>query len=443
MPITWINDDFGETRVHRSGWPATIAHVKQYLDTRITIPDDLIIDVYVDATFYWREAEYLTSTRIPYTNKWLGVIHHTTSGFSNSLGLLLNDNFIESLDTCVGLIVLSEHLKTQLEPLVRVPIHVLTHPTADTNVQFTADAFLRNSTKQLLHVGNWMRDISEFYAVTTSPFMTKTVLKSIRNDYSEDSRPNVTYLDYLADDAYDEILSKNVVYIHLTDASAINTIIECVMRNCPIIVPPLPAVIEVLGVDYPLYAADHDECTIKCAQLHTIAQAHKHLCSLDKSRFAFDHFSQRLCSLLTELGVSQPLDPCVICLEPLSQHPDGITVLTCAHKIGKKCFEDWLRARAPYSNCPICRSGTLPPTSRKNETVAELTAPPPRRQYYGHGYYVSDFWQTMNNGIPLNNRNASAAQLLHNSSTTAAQPPHNRGRNPPQQPRRRGLFGWF
>jgi hypothetical protein len=43
------------------------------------------------------------------------------------------------------------------------------------------------------------------------------------------------------------------VYINLVDASAVNTIIECIVRATPIIVNNHPAVVELLGKNYPLY----------------------------------------------------------------------------------------------------------------------------------------------------------------------------------------------
>jgi hypothetical protein len=46
---------------------------------------------------------------------------------------------------------------------------------------------------------------------------------------------------------------------NLEDANAHNTIVECIKFNTPIIINKLPAVVEYLGEDYPLYYKNVDE----------------------------------------------------------------------------------------------------------------------------------------------------------------------------------------
>ena len=52
---------------------------------------------------------------------------------------------------------------------------------------------------------------------------------------------------------YDLLLMQNIVFINLIDASAVNTILECIVRNTPIIVNKIDGIIDYLGEDYPLY----------------------------------------------------------------------------------------------------------------------------------------------------------------------------------------------
>lgn len=400
MVIKWENDDFGEINVHRSGWKTTMENLKKYINSNYNTQSDLIIDTYIDATFYWRESELLNTKKIPYKENWVGFIHHTTTGFSNSMGLFYNNNFIDSLKFCKGIIVLSYNLKKELSEKFEkynVKIYVLEHPTEEPNIKFTIENYMRNEEKQVLHIGNWMRDISQYFKLTVPYFLKKTVLKSIRNDYSNEEiyQPNITFLNNLNSATYDEYLSKNVVYIHLTDASAINTIIECVIRSTPIFINPLPAVKEILGEDYPLYAENYEECSSKISQLHLIAKGHYYL--QKKEIISFDKFNINFISILEELddfNVTK-VNICVICLDQLSKdmHPDGIIVLTCAHKIGKKCYLEWCNTSNPYKNCPICREGSLPPTTKKKETetVEELLQPSSNSSYYhrGHSYNIT------------------------------------------------------
>ena len=52
---------------------------------------------------------------------------------------------------------------------------------------------------------------------------------------------------------YDDLLSKNIIFIDLYDASANTVVVECIARKTPLLVTRLDAVIEYLGKDYPLY----------------------------------------------------------------------------------------------------------------------------------------------------------------------------------------------
>ena len=64
---------------------------------------------------------------------------------------------------------------------------------------------------------------------------------------------NIDVLQNMDNQKYDELLCENIVFINLVDASTVNTIIECIIRNTPIIVNRHPAAVELLGQNYPLF----------------------------------------------------------------------------------------------------------------------------------------------------------------------------------------------
>ena len=66
--------------------------------------------------------------------------------------------------------------------------------------------------------------------------------------YIKELDSSVKIIDKLSNEDYDNLLTKNIVFIKLVDASAVNTIIECIVRNTPIIVNRLPATEELLGI---------------------------------------------------------------------------------------------------------------------------------------------------------------------------------------------------
>jgi hypothetical protein len=82
---------------------------------------------------------------------------------------------------------------------------------------------------------------------------------------------------YLDNDQYDELLSKNLVFLHLYDSSANNALIECIARATPVLVNPLPAVVEYLGPDYPLYFQTLAEAAGKAEDENLVLAAHQYL----------------------------------------------------------------------------------------------------------------------------------------------------------------------
>lgn len=71
--------------------------------------------------------------------------------------------------------------------------------------------------------------------------------------YDQIKLDNVKYLERLDNESYDELISKNIVFLDLFDSSANNIIMECISRNTPILVKKLPAIVEYLGEEYPFY----------------------------------------------------------------------------------------------------------------------------------------------------------------------------------------------
>jgi hypothetical protein len=105
----------------------------------------------------------------------------------------------------------------------------------------------------------------------------------------------------LSNDEYDELLSNNVVFLNLVDASACNTIIECIVRNTPILVNRLPAVVEYLGNDYPLYYNSFEEAYEILSDNDKLLKAHKYLVNKDKTFLSIENFIDKLKMLTKEI----------------------------------------------------------------------------------------------------------------------------------------------
>jgi len=128
-------------------------------------------------------------------------------------------------------------------------------------------------------------------------------------NFFQDLMTSVEKINKLSNEDYDELLSKNIVFLHLVDASAINTVIECCVRNCPFFINRHPAVVEIVGNDYPLFYDISESTTnsttttffeinkqieMKLKNPSSIHKTYKYLTSLDKSRFHINNFITNL-----------------------------------------------------------------------------------------------------------------------------------------------------
>lgn len=100
---------------------------------------------------------------------------------------------------------------------------------------------------------------------------------------------SVEILATLSNKRYDELLSRNIVFVNLISCSAANTIVECFVRHTPIVINRIPPVVEVLGENYPLYYDDLDEI-INILTLENIEKTHEYMKTLDITRASMEIF---------------------------------------------------------------------------------------------------------------------------------------------------------
>jgi hypothetical protein len=235
-----------------------------------------------------------------------------------------------------------------------VPVYVLYHPMEFVDNVFTIDKFLLNPKKRIVQIGAWLRNPYGIYALPLSPnkelCMIKTALKGKEmdqyfpppgflktmddmllnhnwfakknecdhccrdicrnhmcrqitntNKYCEglynhiiDELKSVEILEKLSNEDYDKLLSENLVFLNLIDCSAVNTVLECIVRNTPLIVNRIPAVEEILGKDYPGFYDTIGEAANICQDINVIIQIHVYLSKLNKERYSLEHFINRI-----------------------------------------------------------------------------------------------------------------------------------------------------
>ena len=318
-----------DNTIHRSGWSYVVNNLYNYQN-----PNGILFDTYCDKTYGW-DREFLTNAGIlPVKREWVGIFHHTFNDLysnNNLLNIVNQPVFRESLKYCKYLIVLSDYLRTQLRTYVDVPIHVLYHPT-----EFTERKWIQGD--KLLQVGAWLRNTYAIYSLPhidlpryalrgkymenyypTANFIeellqlckSKYIMEGDicrENNYAlnkwilgmiEDVNTrinNVTIIDKCSNDEYDSLLQNSIIFLNLVDASACNTIIECAVRQTPVIVNRIPPVVEYLGVDYPLYYDNLYEVP-ELLNAKNIKKANRYLQKLDTTKLQISTFMEGLLKL--------------------------------------------------------------------------------------------------------------------------------------------------
>jgi hypothetical protein len=366
---------------HRSGW----SYVMQFLYRLHDSSASTLLDTYVDRTFHWKRPSFL-----PYTQDWVGFVHHTfdtTFSTYNNVTLFNNQLFLDSLPQCRGLYVFSQDQadRWNFEFNARgydIPVQALFHPAEFVPSKFTLSSFTSNPDKKLVQIGAWLRDNYAIYKLNrgqktidlgNNVHINKAALRGMNMDHYfkpngffrlfrppiwktqeenfppmvyrsqpltsgsdvidvvsvngeipvdavqnpddsgvcrdvicrdsnvflnkyvvgalsvlEDYDNSVSVLPTLSNTDYDDLLAKNIVYIKLWDAAAVNTLIECIVRDTPIVINRLPAVVEVLGEDYPLYADTMEEA--ETITFNDVQDAYTYLHTMDKSFLSGDSF---------------------------------------------------------------------------------------------------------------------------------------------------------
>ena len=295
---------------HRGGWKSVLENI---------ISNDFFNNNSEMIFFDLIEKYFLWDKKYSINKKWAGIIHCTQStppfwSLCNINILFENPNFINALDLCICIISLSEYvadfLRNKFKLLGKnITVHVLKHPVDDNNViLFDIDKYNQNPDKKIVQIGQQLRKITSIYRLKTSYkklwltgtkdfnrckdlIKKETLYLNIRNvNLAEvEMYYTKTFVEY------DEILSKNIGFIDLFDASANNALLECILRNTPIIINKLPAIIEYLGESYPLYFNNLDEVNDLISD-ENIISAHEYLKKINKSDLKIDFFIKKVFS---------------------------------------------------------------------------------------------------------------------------------------------------
>ena len=221
---------------------------------------------------------------------------HNLKWFPDLERLLQRDVWKASLPFCRGLFVLSsvlsEYLRSQKVP---VPVAQLFYPSETPSRLFHYDGFMASQMKRLLFIGEYLRNFQDFYDLQ-APGWSKELLANERALTAHIQRNDtVRLIERATDEEYDRLLENSVVFLALDGAPANTTLVECIVRNTPVMVNRLPGVVEYLGSDYPLYYESLAEAEYKLRDSELIRETTLYLERAPiKQKLTADYFLQAI-----------------------------------------------------------------------------------------------------------------------------------------------------
>ena len=274
---------------HRSGWPYVLTLLK-----KLHNPKGILFDSFIERTFCWHP-----EGPGPNLEPWIGFIHVPPGipkwfQYEQSNDYILNtEHWKKSLPYCKGLFTLSNYHKKNLEKKLDIPVNSLIFPTETPRLKWNWKKFAANKEKKIVQVGWWLRKLHTIFRLPTKKYKKiflrithadlDSLLKQEReilikqgqfNDKMYETAQQVTYIPH---EEYDKLISENIIIINLYDSSANNTVIECIVRNTPLLVNSIEPVVEYLGKDYPLYFSSLAEAAEKAEDFDLVYKAHQYM----------------------------------------------------------------------------------------------------------------------------------------------------------------------
>jgi GR25 family glycosyltransferase involved in LPS biosynthesis len=276
-------------------------------------PDAMLFLDFADRNFSWG---YNAQQRIQ--EPWAGILHHPyklpTSVYGSVQMLFAGAPYRAASQFCQKLFTLSEHLADQLKTdheilSKQIPVRSFLHPTNlyDDLVPFDISTFIANRSAMLVSLGGAFRRFSTIdklrcpyikaWAFGMYPdYLTSMAQEFKHNDYDPTGKTIV--LGQLTYNEYNAMLQNNIAFLDVLDSSANNCVLDCIARNTPILTRRHPAIVEYLGVDYPLYFDDVEHAQILANDIEAICDAHYYLRMYNKRPFNFHYALRQLYSML-------------------------------------------------------------------------------------------------------------------------------------------------
>jgi hypothetical protein len=259
---------------------------------------------FIERYFVWGsdDGEAASLSPRPIESDWIGVLHvpfDAPKWFEYSVSpesIFATELWRKSLPHCRGIICLSHDLERDLKVWYpQIETMVAKHPTELNVTPFDWDLYRKSP--RVVQAGDWLRRLQFIYEIEAPSHQKICLTKACTLQFLEreiqvlgDRRNgDVTLLDYVSNEEYDALLSSSVAAVWLYGASANNLVLECIARKTPLLINPLPAVVEYIGLEYPLYATTRDNASLILADPERVRAAWQYLSSRENLRLSLSY----------------------------------------------------------------------------------------------------------------------------------------------------------
>ena len=257
---------------------------------------------------------------------WIGILHYPEfisdmnyDSYESFENILKSNTFLESIKYCKCIITLSKYLKDYIYNILikhnyNILIKVIYHPTDFNCKLFKYKSFIRNKKKKIIQIGFWMRKSNTIYNIESTKYIKywlpggkywKEMFCKIydnHNEYLMNKSVNIKL--NLNNEEYDNLLSNNIILLDVFNSSANNTVLECIARNTPLLVCYHPAIVEYLGINYPLYFNSIKELNniIESKNFNKkIKKSHLYLKNMNKDKFKINYYCDSFNNILNNI----------------------------------------------------------------------------------------------------------------------------------------------
>ena len=318
-----LKTDYYKICSHRYGWKSVIDNLYKNNILIHENNESYIHEVdFVDCT----ECYFLWNKHPKQLKKpWYGVIHYIDElpklykRYETLDGLF--DVLKGKLKNCKGIITLSNDSKKSVitklthQKYNDIPVYSLKHPIPKIDVNFNLNLFIDQENYKIIQLGKQYRRVSDIYMIQ-SPYK-KVWLSGWRNHErcydilnKECKFLNITPKNSVqcyfteTEQEYDDLLLNNIVIIPLWNATANNSLLECMEMNIPAFISRLPSTEEYLGTNYPMFYDNVEEIESIINNKETLhekyTETYQYLTTMDKSEIRHEQFNSELLKIINQ-----------------------------------------------------------------------------------------------------------------------------------------------